>query len=387
VQHHRPALRKRFSTASMHLIVLAAAALASACQTPAMETPVQETVAAPTQITPRKADDSGQVSATENASNRSAKSRVKITTAPGSSSTRDNSALIATPTPLKIERIRRTGTISSPELTEISGMSASISVPGALFVINDSANSPTLYALNEQGQLLASWPIVAENRDWEDMARFSIADRNYLLVGDTGDNLQLRNCSVLHFVHEPSLIDDTAKLQPATSLNICYSDGPRNVEAFTVIDDDLYLLSKEAPSGSSRNPSGIYRVNLPSDAQQLYNTAELPAIKVGEMPLRNTGIEGALAAAVAGVDLSQPTSMDFDPVSNSVYILTYREVLRVKRHSESSWADAFSAPAELVMSHSLSQAEALTVSPGRAVWFTSENAQAPIWAIPLAPPL
>jgi hypothetical protein len=292
-----------------------------------------------------------------------------------------------TPEALQIDRIQQTGTVSSPSLTEISGMSTSLNFQGVLYVINDSGNSPTLHALDERGQLLASWPVQAPNRDWEDLASFSIADSNFIIIGDTGDNLQTRDCSVLHFIIEPSLFHDPVELKPSASIKICYDDGPRNVEAFTIIENMLYLLSKEPIGTAGRSPSGVYRVSLPSDLAQLYTTLELPAIRVADMPLRDTGIEGSLVAALAGVDLSHPTSMDFDSIAESVYILTYREVLKIRKRHSQTWSEAFAAPAEQIMSHTLGQAEALTVSPGRAVWFTSESTQAPIWAIPLTPPL
>ena len=281
----------------------------------------------------------------------------------------------------------KTGNLQDDELNEVSGISASLNFPGVLYAINDSGNAPRLYAMDEQGQSLATWDISVRNRDWEDLARLSYAGENYLVIGDTGNNFLRERCATLHFILEPSMLVASAELSPSNSVDICFDDGPHNIEAFAITDGKLYMLSKEPVSAAGRIPSNIYRINLPDGVPIDTNISQLTAEHIGKMPLRSIGVEGLMAAAVAGVDLTHPTSMEFDPASNSAYILTYREVLRVKRNSNQSWADALGKPAERVLSHRLSQAEALTVAPGRAVWFTSEKGKAPLWAIPLALPL
>ena len=65
----------------------------------------------------------------------------------------------------------RCGIISSPELTEISGLAVSRKTPGLLWAINDSGNSPMLYGLSTKGVLLKTYEVAgATNRDWEDLA-------------------------------------------------------------------------------------------------------------------------------------------------------------------------------------------------------------------------
>ena len=286
-----------------------------------------------------------------------------------------------------IELPGKTGNLQNSELKEVSGISASLTFPGVLYAINDSGNAPRLYAMDEQGQSLATWVVAVRNRDWEDLARISYAGENYLVIGDTGNNLLRDRCATLHFILEPSMPAASAELSPSNSVDICFDDGPHNIEAFAIIDRRLYMLSKEPVSTAGRNPSNVYLINLPDGVPIDTNITRLMAEHIAEMPLRNIGVEGLMAAAMAGVDLTHPTSMEFDPLTDSAYILTYREVLRVKRNPNQSWADAFGKPAERVLSHRLSQAEALTVAPGRAIWFTSEKGKAPLWAIPLALPL
>ena len=307
-------------------------------------------------------------------------------------------------TTLDIRRAGRTGNLANGQLNEISGLTASMRNPGLLYAINDSGAQPRLFAIDQTGRLIGQWDIKANNRDWEDMTRLTVAGEPYLVIGDTGDNLRTRKSVELLFIREPELSfgsgsgsesgsgsgsgSGSKSLDPAYSIRFHYEDGPRDVEAFTVIGDTLYLLSKEPISAAGRSPSGIYALALPDSFNQDANqTTVLSANRIGTMPLRKAGLELALAATFAGVDLSHPTAMEFDAGTNSLYILTYREVLRVQRRDTESWASALSRKAELVLSHILPQAEALTTIPGQAVWFTSERTGAPLWAIPLDAPL
>ncbi len=290
------------------------------------------------------------------------------------------------PQALSIKHKGKTGSLDNSELSEISGLSASNSYPGVLYAINDSGNSPTLYALDETGQLRHQWTVNAKNRDWEDLAQIQLNGANYLAIGDTGDNLRTQQQSTLYLLAEPTIPSTIDTLEPTFTVTFNFDDGPRNVEAIAAYGNSFYLLSKEPVSALGRTPNGVYRLDIPEDLSAI-STSVLTARRVGTMPLRSLGLEARLAAAVAGVDLSHPTAMAFDASSETAYILTYREVLSVRKQSNQSWANAFSLPAKRVTQHALAQAEALSVSPGRAIWFTSEKVGAPLWAIPLTPPL
>lgn len=289
--------------------------------------------------------------------------------------------------PLTIKRTQTTGKLRDHQMTEISGLSASRKYPGLLYAINDSGNKPTLFAINETGELLEQWRLNVKNRDWEDMTRMRLSGEDFIVVGDTGDNLRVHKSASLLFFAEPAMPAELEHINPVLTVRFKYEDGPRNVEAFAAIGNSLYLLSKEPVSLAGPSPSGIYHLELPENPIEQAHGEHLIAKRVGSMPLRSAGLESRLAAALAGVDLSHPTALAFDPAGDMAYILTYREVLRVRRGNSQTWAEVFSQPAELVHSHKLAQAEALTLSPGRAIWFTSENAGAPLWAIPIDPPL
>jgi len=286
---------------------------------------------------------------------------------------------------LTVEKARITGKLDNDQLNEVSGLVASRRYPGLLYAINDSGNPAALYAMDETGKLLAQWQVNARNRDWEDMAYINLAGKQYLVVGDTGDNLRIHKTATLLLFEEPSFPANTGTLNPAYTIRFRYDDGPRNVEAFAVVDRTLFFLSKEPVGINGSEPAGVYELNLPENLDEVAAETPMIANRISSMPPRLGGLESKLAAAFAGIDLSHPTAMAFDASGKTAYILTYREVLRIRRKSQQSWAEAFALRAETLFSHRLDQAEALAISDGRAIWFTSENAGAPIWAIPIAP--
>src|SRR2546427_568330 len=66
---------------------------------------------------------------------------------------------------------KQIGTITDPQLPEISGLVPSHTVKGAWWVHNDSGDQARLYAINSRGQLLAKFTVSeAKNVDWEDLA-------------------------------------------------------------------------------------------------------------------------------------------------------------------------------------------------------------------------
>ncbi len=305
-----------------------------------------------------------------------------------SATTNEHSARTAqsaiVPTPLLIESVRRTGTVESQTLDEISGLAVSRKTPGVLFALNDSGNPAQLHALSETGETLGQWSVKARNRDWEDMGNLNMNGKDYLVIGDTGDNQQVHADSTLYLVEEPSLdTPPTTVLIPSMTLRFRYEDGPRNVEAFAFNGSTLYLISKEPIGPDGPRPSRLYELQIPEHI----DSTVLVAHHTGNLPLAPTNLESRLAAAIAGVDLNHPTALDFDTVSNTAYVLTYRHVIRIVKGKQQSWAQAFSQSSERVYAHDLKQAEALTVMPGKSVWFTSEYLAAPVWALPLMAPL
>jgi hypothetical protein len=284
------------------------------------------------------------------------------------------------PEPLIVDKITRTGNLESSQLTEVSGMTASRNSPGVLYAINDSGDSATLYALSEKGQHIEKWAIKARNRDWEDLDTVELNNQNYILIGDTGDNLRIHRKSTFYLVAEPlpGQLPD-APLTPYMTIEYVYEDGPRNVEAFAVHRTTIYLISKEPLGLSGPTASRLYALEIPPKQPSNTLTAKL----ITELPVPRTSLQSKLAASFAGIDLDHITAMDMTASGRTAYLLTYREVLRIERSGDESWSTAFKRRGRRMHTHNLGQAEALAIAPGRSVFITSERQGAPLWSIPI----
>jgi len=287
--------------------------------------------------------------------------------------------------PLSIASSQPTGRLQDSQLSEVSGLTASLAHAGLLYAINDSGNTPVLFAIDETGRLLHQWDIDARNRDWEDLTLMQLDGVSYVVIGDTGDNLRQHSSASLILIEEPQWPPTQDQLSPAYTVQFTYEGGPSNVEAFSAIGDTVYLLSKEPVTALGALPNGVFELTLTKLTTQSASTDYI-ARRIATMPTRTTGIESTLAATFAGVNLNHPTALEFDASGSSAYVLTYREVLQIARGRNQTWAEAFAAKANRLESHSLKQAEALTLYPGRAIWFTSESVGSPVRAISLAGP-
>jgi len=291
-----------------------------------------------------------------------------------------SSQTVELPRPVIVDRISRTGKLGHRKLSEVSGLVASRNSPGVLYAVNDSGDSATLYALSEKGKHIGQWAVKARNRDWEDLDNIEHNNQNYILIGDTGDNLRNYRKSTFYLVAEPlpgKLPDDS--LTPYMTIDFVYEDGPRNVEAFTAHGTMIYLISKEPLSPTGASASRLYSLEIP--VTQPSNT--LTAKFVTELPIARSSLESKLAASFVGVDLDHITAMDITASGRTAYLLTYKDIVKVERGLDESWSTAFQRRGKRIHTHGLAQAEALTIAPGRSVFFTSENQGAPLWAIPI----
>jgi len=190
----------------------------------------------------------------------------------------------------------------------------------------------------------------------------------------------------VYIVAEPRVESDSTTpastaLQPIP-LRFRYADGSHNAEALAVIGDTIYILTKEPISERGAVPSGLYRIRMQIDGGDTLQVAE----RVGTLKMPRPGFEARLAASLAGVDLNHATGFDITDDARHAYVLTYRHVFRFARTADESWAEALARQGERVHTHSLAQAEALAVATDGTVWLTSENRNAPLWALPAAAP-
>lgn len=169
------------------------------------------------------------------------------------------------------------GTVDE-RLLEASGIVESIVYPKHLWTLNDSGNPAEVFLIDEKAQIQLVCKLKnIENRDFEDVAIGVGPDstKNYIYIGDIGDNLARYNIKYIYRFEEPILSNEKEiEISMFDTLQIQLSDGIRDSETMIIdpISNDLYLVSKMEDSVH------IYRVPYPFKKEIL--TAE----KIGTIP-------------------------------------------------------------------------------------------------------
>ena len=148
----------------------------------------------------------------------------------------------------------RLGNFAPASGTEVSGVIRSRRHPGCFWTLNDSGNSPRIYAVDREaaalpgaaaGVLLAG----ARNVDWEDLAQDSAG---HLIVADTGNNANERRDLALYYIPEPE--PNAASVPVQRKILVRYPDqsefpAPRSrfnfdCEAIFTVGETVFLLTK-----------------------------------------------------------------------------------------------------------------------------------------------
>jgi hypothetical protein len=168
------------------------------------------------------------------------------------------------------------------ESGEASGFAASRQYPGALWMIRDSGHPADLYALRFNPDGVATSRVMpvasAENRDWEDVTRFDMADgRSALWIVESGQSGSNR------FVYEvPEPDPDRDVVARATArYAYAYPDSKSNTEAAFTYDNKLVLVTKSFPARVYRfdKPLSTSGVNVPSLVGELSDSRGISVAK------------------------------------------------------------------------------------------------------------
>jgi hypothetical protein len=220
------------------------------------------------------------------------------------------------------------GMVGAAEINAASGLVASRQFPGILWTHNDNGDS-RLFAIDTEGNLLATFETGVDADDWEDVAVGPGPQPgvHYVYIADTGDNSESRPQIVVYRVVEPDLTDADADSPPTeasvdtTALQFQYPDGPHDTETLIVdpASGDIYLITKRDAR------SRIYQAAFPQSTDQT-TTLEL----VGEL---------TWDAAAAG---------DISPSGDELILKDLDHVFYYDRPEGMSIADALAAePIEL----------------------------------------
>ena len=265
------------------------------------------------------------------------------------------------------------GTISDRNIGEASGMAVSLIHEDIVWVINDSGNSSSVYALNPKGEVMGTLNIQGvSNNDWEDLASFEYEGKPYVLIADVGDNASRRKAYFLHFIEEPDIekISDLSSLsvKPSWSITYTYEDGPRDCEsvAVDIINERVLLLSKR--------DSPLLLYELPLTAQK--NAVAKKCAEIKPLPKRTQGITQFSKYS------NQPTAMDISADGLSAVVLTYGSTFYFSKKKSADWATVFSGSPREIMFPPLRQAESVCFDrDGSSIFITSEQIPAPLLKI------
>jgi len=265
------------------------------------------------------------------------------------------------------------GTIYDRNIGEASGLAVSRIHEDMVWVINDSGNSASIYALNPKGRIVRTLNIEGVyNNDWEDLASFEYEGKPYILIADVGDNYAERKAYFLHFIEEPD-IEKTSDLfslsvKPSWSMTYTYENGPRDCEAVAVdmVHEKVFLLSKRD------NPPILYELPLTKQKNAV-------ARKCGEIkPLPRKSKDNTEFSK----NSNWPTAMDISPDGFSAVVLTYDCAFYFIKEKSADWASALSGSMKEILFSPLRQAESVCFNrDGTSIFVTSEQLPAPLLKI------
>jgi len=261
------------------------------------------------------------------------------------------------------------GTFDNPEISESSGIAASLCQKDVFWTHNDAGDGPFIFAIDGIGRSLGTWRVEnAKNTDWEDMSTAKGADgKCYLYIGEIGNNQLARTEAAVYRVAEPlvntATVTKTAaapETDRAAILRFRYPDTPHNAETLLLEprSGTIYILTKRVDG-----PAAIYRLEKP--------VFDLPDVavaeKVGEIAVPSVP-NGLLTGGAASPDGSRVMLCD--------YSSGYELVLPSGAASFDEIWKQKPAPVDL---GSRKQGESVTYSAdGRSVMATSEKKGAPL---------
>lgn len=262
------------------------------------------------------------------------------------------------------------GEITDQRISEISGMTLSRRHQNMLWVINDSGDDANLYAVTRSGTVAAVVTINnADNVDWEDLASFTFADQDYLLIADVGNNVVHRDVFSLYILPEPALEQSNVDL--LRRIDFQYSDGARDCEAVAVdaVQQKILLLSKRDV------PAVLYEIAMQdttpvSFARRLGVVTSIPQPTPDEMKRHLDKYH------------AQPTAMDFMPDYSMLSVLTYRRLFLYPYRAGMPIINSLNAQVALIEFPALEQAEAVCFdADNRSILITTEKLPALILKI------
>jgi hypothetical protein len=253
----------------------------------------------------------------------------------------------------------KTGDVAFKELDEASGLAASRKNAGVLWAHNDSGDTGRVFAMDATGKHLGVYNLHGITAvDCEDIAigPGPIAGRDYLYLGDIGDNIAQRAKIMVYRVAEPSVSTSqkpvNVNLSEVETLWLQYEDGPRDAEALMIdpIHGDLYIVSKR-------------------DAQPRVYRVAASSLENGKT---------ATLVFKTRLSLQWPTAGAISPDGSEIIIREYKAAYLWQRPPGRSLWEAFNSPPISVPIAPEQQGEAIALTKS-GYYTTSEGVNQPIY--------
>ncbi|WP_143959852.1 hypothetical protein [Litoribacter populi] len=239
----------------------------------------------------------------------------------------------------------KVGEVDSKMLAEASGLVVSRIHPGLIYSHNDRGGRPDVHMLDSMGQHKGVIRLEGvKNRDWEDIAigPGPEKDKNYIYVGEIGDNLAEYKELQVHRFPEPEVIQEKLSVKPET-FTFTYPDGAKDSETMMVDpwNGDLYLLSKRDSSNA------LYRA-----------------------PYEKLGPEPFVLEKVMELPITMSTGGDISADGKQILIKNYWVVYYWVREEGETLQEALSRKATQLPYKPEPQGEAIGFSPDGSSYYT-----------------
>lgn len=154
--------------------------------------------------------------------------------------------------------------LDNKKLKELSGLAASAVNQGMLWTHNDSGNGNQIFLVDQKLEVRMTCRLQGViNRDWEDIAvgPGPVEGKNYVYVGEIGDNMAMFQYKHIYRFEEPSLKDKQGELIITEFDRITFQlpEKKKDSEALLVhpITKKIYVTSK------NENPVQVYELDNP----------------------------------------------------------------------------------------------------------------------------
>jgi hypothetical protein len=129
-----------------------------------------------------------------------------------------------------------------PGIAEASGLTLSRKVANLLWTHNDSGKA-VVFGVDGSGVRARVRIPNATVTDWEDISAGRCASGDCLYIADIGDNKRSRRIVTIYRVAEPS--PDATQTSAPDVFSAAYPDGPHDAEALFVLDEGLFIITKD----------------------------------------------------------------------------------------------------------------------------------------------